>query len=149
LDERAGLRLDIKGTADSTLDVAMLQTMKLRDQLFTMSGGNPDQGELSPKEEQRLVEKLYAKLPLPDPSATPAEPIQPTVAEMKRKIAAAIQISTKELEALAHQRAEAIRHHLLESGKLTEERVALLDTGVAEAGREKVRTQLSLSAGLE
>lgn len=94
------------------------------------------------------MEKLYAKLPAPDPSATPAEPTQPTVAEMKRKLAAAIQISTSDLEALAHRRAESIRRHLLESGKLTEERVALLDTGVAESGHEKVRTQLSLSAGL-
>lgn len=150
LDERVGLRLDIKGTTDSALDVPVLQTMKLRDQLFAMSGGaKPDQEELSPKEEQRLVEKLYAKLPLPDPSATPAEPTQPTVAEMKRKLAAAIQISTSELETLAHQRAETIRRHLLESGKLTEERVALLDAGVAESGHEKVRTQLALSAGLE
>jgi len=149
LDERAGLRLDIKGTTDSTRDVPVLQTMKLRDQLFAMSGGKkPDQEELSPKEEQRLVEKLYAKLPPPDPSASPAEPTQPTVEEMKRKLAAAIQISPKELEALAHQRAAAIRRHLLEGGKLTEERVALLDTGTAESGHEKVRTQLSLSAGM-
>lgn len=148
LDERTGLRLDIKGTTDSTLDVAALQKMKLQNQLFAMSGGaKPDQDELSPKEEQRLVEKLYAKLPAPDLSATSAEPTQPTVVEMKRQLAAAIQVSTSELEALARQRAEAIRRHLLDSGKLTEERVALLDTGVAESGHEKVRTQLSLSAG--
>jgi hypothetical protein len=149
LDERAALRLDIKGTTDSTLDVAALQRMKLRNQLFAMNGGTkPDQEELSPKEEQRLVEKLYAKLPTPDPSVTPAEPTQPTVAEMKQKLEAAIQISTSDLEALARQRAEAIRRRLLEGGKLAEERVALLDTDVAESGHEKVRTQLSLSAGL-
>ncbi len=148
LDERAGLRLDIKGTTDSTLDTAVLQTMKLRDQLFAMSGAKPDQQELSPKEEQRLVEKLYAKLPLPDPSVTQAAPTQPTVAEMKRHVAAAIQISQSELDTLGHQRAEAIRRHLLEGGKLTEERITVLDAGAAEAGHEIVRTQLSLSAGL-
>ncbi len=149
LDERAGLRLDIKGTTDSGRDTQVLQTMKLRDQLFAMRGGaQSDQEELSAKEEQRLVEKLYAKLPLPDPSTTPAESPQPTVAEMKRKVAAAIQISSSDFEALAHRRAEAIRRHLLEGGKLTGERVALLETGVAESGHEKVRTQLSLSAGL-
>ncbi len=149
LDERAGLRLDIKGTTDSGRDAPVLQTMKLRDQLFAMSGGaTADQAELSQKEEQRLVEKLYAKLPPPDPPVIPAEPTQPTVAEMKRKLAAAIRISPSELEALAHQRAEEIRRHLLEGGRLTEERVALLDAGVAESGHEKVRTRLSLSAGL-
>lgn len=150
LDERVGLRLDITGTTDSTQDTTALQTMKLRDQLFEMSGrAKSDQEELSQKEEQRLVEKLYAKLPLPDSSAIPSEPTQPTVAEMKRRLAAAIKISPSELEALAHQRAETIRRHLLEGGRLTEERVVLLDTGVAESGHEKVRTQLSLSAGLE
>jgi hypothetical protein len=148
LEERAGLRLDIKGMTDSTLDRVALQTMKLRAQLFAMQGGtNPDQEELSPKVEQRLVEKLYAKLPPPDPAAAPAEPTQPTVKEMKQKLAAAIQISEKEFEALARQRAEAIRNRLLEDGVLTEDRVVLLATGDAESGYEKVRTQLSLSAG--
>lgn len=148
LEERAGLRLDIKGTTDSALDRVALQAMKLRAQLFAMQGGaNPDQEELSPKVEQRLVEKLYAKLPPADPAAAPAESTQPTVEEMKQKLAAAIQISGKEFEALARQRAEAIRNRLLEDGVLTEERVVLLDTGDAESGHEKVRTQLSLSAG--
>ena len=152
LDERAGLRLDIKGTTDSILDRAALQRSKLRTQLLEMSGRRPGevpvgQEELSPKIEQRLVEKLYAKLPLPDPAASPAEPVQPTVEEMKQKLATAIRISEKEFETLARRRAEAIRNRLLEGGVLTEERVALLDTGEAESGHEKVRTQLSLSAG--
>ncbi|MDF0672910.1 MAG: DUF748 domain-containing protein [Nitrospira sp.] len=148
LDERPGLRLDIKGTSDSTRDVAVLQRRKLQDQLFVMSSRvKPDPRELSPNEEQQVVEKLYAKLPTLDPSATQAEFTQLTVEEMKRKLAAAIHVSPSDLEALAHQRAEAIRHHLLDGGKLTEERVALLDPGVAESGHEKVRTQLSLSAG--
>jgi hypothetical protein len=62
-------------------------------------------------------------------------------------VAAAIAISDAELETLARQRAEAVRNLLLESGRLTEERVVLLDAGTAEAGHEKVRTQLTLSAG--
>lgn len=148
LDERAGLRLDVKGTTDSTLDRTALQAMKLRAQLLAMQhGANSDQEELSPRDEQRLVEKLYAKLPLPDPAAAPAEPAQPTVEEMKQKLAATIEVSEKEFDALARQRAEAIRHRLLEGGMLTEERVLLLDTDEAESGHEKVRTQLSLSAG--
>ncbi len=148
LEERVGLRLDIKGTTDSILDRAALQAIKLRVQLFAMQGGaNPDQEELSPKVEQRLVEKLYAKLPPPDPATAPVESTQPTVEEMKQRLAAAIQITEKEFEALAHQRAEAIRNRLLEGGVLTEERVVLLDSGDAESGHEKVRTQLALSAG--
>ncbi|NJL17243.1 MAG: DUF748 domain-containing protein [Nitrospira sp.] len=148
LEERAGLRLDIKGTTDSTLDRAALQAMKLRTQLFAMQGAtNSDQEALSPKVEQRLVEKLYAKLPPPDPATAPVESTQPTVEEMKQKLAAAIQIADKEFESLAHQRAEAIRNRLLEDGVLAEERVVILDAGDAESGHEKVRTQLALSAG--
>lgn len=147
LQARAGLRLDIKGTTDSTLDRAALQTMKLRAQLFAMQGGgNPDQDSLSPRVEQRLVEKLFAKLPLPDPAATPTASSQPTVVEMKQKLAAAIPIAEQEFEALARRRAVAIRDWLLGRGVLTEERVMLLDTGEAESGHDKVRTELSLSA---
>ncbi|MBK8274632.1 MAG: hypothetical protein IPK92_02050 [Nitrospira sp.] len=152
LDERAGLRLDVKGTFDTTVDRAALQAMKLHDQLFEMSGKprkmTGSEGDtLSPKDEQRLVEKLYAKLPPPDPATTSAESAQPTTEEMKQRVAAAIVISDAELEALARQRAEVVRNVLLESGRLTEERVVLLDPGAAESGHEKVRTQLALAAG--
>ncbi len=147
LDERAGLRLDIKGTFDAALDRTAIQTMKLREQLLEMSGKpRVATGEgLSPKDEQRLIEKLYAKLPLPDPSTT-TESVQPTVEDMKQRVAAAMVVSDAEFQALARQRAEAVRKRLLESGRLTESRVTLLDSGVAESGHEKVRTQLALAA---
>ena len=152
LDERSGLRLDVKGTFDATLDRAALQNMKLRHQLFEMSGkshgpATSDQEVLSPKEEQRLMEKLYAKLPPPDPATVPTESTQPTVEEMRQRVAAAIEIPDAELDSLAKQRAEAVRNQLLESGRLTEERVILGESGTAESGHEKVRTQLALSAG--
>ena len=151
LGERDGLRLDIKGTSDSTLDRAALQRLKLQDQLFEMKGiprsaVKVEQEAISPKEEQRFIEKLYAKLPPPDPAS--AESTQPTVEEMKQKVASAIQISDAELDALANQRAAAIRDRLLESGKLTEDRIALQDITAAESGHEHVRTQLSLSPGV-
>ncbi|UVT17295.1 MAG: DUF748 domain-containing protein [Nitrospira sp.] len=147
LDERTGLRLDITGTFDATLDGAVLRTMKLREQLFALRGGaKSDQEELSPQEEQRLVEKLFARLPVQPADQTADGSAQPTVEEMRRKLAAAVQISNSELETLARQRAEAVRNRLLEDGKLTEERVALLDAAGAESGHERVRTQLSLSA---
>jgi len=147
LDERAGLRLDVKGTFDTTLDRAALQARKLHEQLLEMSGKSRGAtgDTLSPRDEQRLIEKLYAKLPSPDSTTT--ESTQPTIEEMKQRVAAAIVISEAELEALARQRAEAIRNLLLESGRLTEERVVLLDSGVGESGHEKVRTQLALAAG--
>lgn len=151
LGERDGLRLDIKGTSDSALDRAALQRVKLQDQLFEMKGiprraAKAELETLSPKEEQRFIEKLYAKLPLPD--AASGEPTQPTVEEMRQKVTVSIPISAAELDALANQRASVIRDRLLESGKLTEDRVAIQDTAAAESGHEHVRTQLSLSPGV-
>lgn len=156
LDERAGLRLDIKGTADSTLDRAALRLRKLRDQLLAMrqeeSGkAKAEEAELSAEDEQRLVEKLFAKLPVPSPepaAKTPetAEAKPPTLEEMKQRLASAIPVTEAELEALARQRGEVVRNHLLENGKLTEERVLLLDVNAAESGHDKVRTQLALAA---
>lgn len=153
LEERAGLRLDIKGTFDTTLDRAALQQAKLRERLVEMSGlprgaANADQPALSAREEQRLIEKLYARIPPADRTSTTQESSQPTVEEMKQKVAASIAISEAEFEALAKQRAEGIRTRLIENGKLTEERIALQDTGAAESGHERIRTQLSLSAGV-
>ncbi len=147
LDERTGLRLDVKGTFDATLDRAALQARKLHEQLLEMSGKSrgATADTLSPRDEQRLIEKLYAKLPSPDSITT--ESTQPTIEEMKQRVAAAIVISDAELAVLARQRAEAVRDLLLESGRLTDQRVVLLDSGVAESGHEKVRTQLALAAG--
>ena len=147
LHERAGSRLDGKGTFDTTLNRATLRARKLHEQLLEMSGKSRGAtgDTLSPRDEQRLIEKLYAKLPSPDSTTT--ESTQPTIEGMKQRVAVAIVISEAELEALARQRAEAIRNLLLESGRLTEERVVLLDSGVGESGHEKVRTQLALAAG--
>ncbi len=147
LDERAGLRLDVKGTFDTTLDRAALQVRKLHEQLLEMSGKSRGAtgDTLSPRDEQRLIEQLYARLPSPDSTTT--ESTQPTIEEMKQRVAAAIVISDAELEVLARQRAEAVRDLLLESGRLTDQRVVLLDSGAAESGHEKVRTQLALAAG--
>ncbi len=78
LDERTGLRLDVKGTFDATLDRAALQARKLHEQLLEMSGKSrgATADTLSPRDEQRLIEKLYAKLPHPIPSR-PSLPSRP------------------------------------------------------------------------
>ena len=66
---------------------------------------------------------------------------------MKQRVLAEIPITDLELESLARDRGEAVRNRLLESGKLTNERVFMLEVGSAEPGHELVRTQLTLGAG--
>jgi hypothetical protein len=65
---------------------------------------------------------------------------------MKQRVLAEIPISEADLEFLARQRGETVRDRLLNSGKLGNERVFLLDAGTAESGHERVRTQLVLGA---
>ena len=156
LDERQGLRLDITGTADSTIDRAAVRARKLRDQLLAMRQQErgpvqTGQEELSVEDEQRLVAELFAKLQAQSagPPAKPPDaeaPTPPTVEEMKQRLASAIPVAEAELETLARQRGEAVRNHLLESGKLSNERVFLLDVNAAASGHERIRTQLAIAA---
>lgn len=157
LEERGGLRLDIKGTTDAVLDRAAVKMRKLKDKLVTIvrrERGKPgDQTELSADDEQRLVADLYEKWKTTQADSAPAAqesgepPPPPTLEQMKQRLAEAIPVDDADLEWLARQRGEAIRDRLLESGILTNERVFLLDVGTAESGHEKVRTQLALAAG--
>lgn len=156
LEERAGLRLEIKGTTDSTLDGAALRKRKLLDRLATKKrreGGKPVAPEdITAEEEQRFVEELFAEWQAKQVDAgakTPegADAKPPTAEEMKQRVLAEIPITDLELESLARDRGEAVRNRLLESGKLTNERVFMLEVGSAEPGHELVRTQLTLGAG--
>lgn len=156
LDERAGLRLDIKATADAALDGAALRKRKLTDRLVLMKrreqGKSAGTEELSAEDEQRLVAELFARLQAKQTGVAgktpePAELKPPTTEEIKERVLAEISVTEGDLESLARERGEVVREHLLESGRLTNERVFLLDAGAAEPGHENVRTQLALGAG--
>ena len=157
LEERGGLRLDITGTTDAVLDRAAVKMRKLKDKLVTIvrrERGKPvEKEELSAEDEQRLVTELYEKWKAAQADSAPAaqesgeQPPPPTLEQMKQRLAEAIPVDDADLEWLARQRGEAIRDRLLESGKLTNERVFLLDVSPAESGHDHVRTQLALGAG--
>jgi len=153
LNERVGLRLDIKGTADAVLDQAALRSRKLTDRLVMMKrreqGKAAGEEALSVEDEQRFIAKLFAELRAKQvdaagKTAEPAESKPPTAEEMKQRVLAEIPVAEAELEFLARQRGDTVRDRLLNSGKLGNERVFLLDTSAAEPGHENVRTQLAL-----
>jgi hypothetical protein len=157
LDERAGLRLDIKGTTDAVVDGAALRRRKLMDRLVTKlrrERGKPvGPEEVSAEEEQRFVAELFAELQakqagVSGKTAEQAESTPPSAEEMKERVLAEIPVADADLEFLAMERGEAVRTRLLESGKLGSGRVFLLEAGAADPGHERVRTQLALGAGL-
>jgi hypothetical protein len=155
LDERAGLRLEIKGTTDAVVDGAALRRRKLTDRLVTKirreRGKSAGPVEVSAEEEQRFVEGLFAELLAKQAGASGKPPDQaeskpPTVEEMKERVLAEIPVTDGDLEFLAMERGEAVRARLLESGKLGNGRVFLLEATAADPGHERVRTQLALGA---
>ena len=156
LIERAGLRLDIKGTMDAALDQAALRLSKLHERLLAIKrqefGSSGKEEELSAKDEERLVAQLFDKLQasqadMAEKELESGKKHPPTVEDMKQRVSAEIAIADAELELLARHRGEAVRDRLLESGKLATDRIFMLDVGAAESGYENVRTQLGLAAG--
>jgi outer membrane protein OmpA-like peptidoglycan-associated protein len=157
LEERPGLRLDITGTADATLDRDALRATKLTEQLRAMR--QRERGKASTKDEalsiddeRRLVTELYeqrrnqlAASEPPQPAGAPSKPL--TLQEMKHQLAASLPVDEAELRSLARQRAEQVRDQLIEVGKLAEERVFLQETDPTASGNEKVRSRLTITAG--
>jgi hypothetical protein len=157
LDERPGLRLDIRGTADPMLDQAAIRSRKLKDLLLAerdreRGQEQPMQENLSLEDEQRLVRELFSKQPVSPADAAVDkssidEPNPLSVEEMKHQLASVIFIEEAELRTLARQRAEEVRVYLLERVKLSEEQVFLLDVDPAVSGHDTIRSQLSITAG--
>jgi len=157
LEERPGLRLDIIGTSDPTLDRAVIGLRKLKVLLLAMRQRERRQAsskseELSNEDEARLVTELYekqrAQIEKSAPSnTTEAAPKPPTVMEMKQRLAAAIPVDEPELRALARERAEQVRDQLVEGGKLAGERVFLQETDQTASGNDQVRSRLTITAG--
>jgi hypothetical protein len=157
LEERPGLRLDITGTADATLDRDALRATKLTEQLHAMRqrerGKTATKDEpLSIDDEQRLVTELYDQRrnqlvasASPQPAGASSKPL--TLQEMKQQLAASLPVDETELRTLARQRAEQVRDQLIEVGKLAEERVFLQETDPTASGNEKVRSRLTITAG--
>ena len=156
LEERPGLRLEITGAADPALDRAAIGTRKLKEQLIAIRQRERGQAlakfeELSSEDESRLVTGLYEKQREQfeqTVSPSPVSPKLPTVEEMKQRLAIAISVTDTELRTLARQRAEAVRDQLIEVGKLEGERVFLLEIDPAASGNERVRSRLTITAGL-
>jgi hypothetical protein len=157
LEERPRLRLDITGTADLALDGKALSFRKLNDQLIAMKQRERGQvaakiERLSSEDEQRLIKELYEQRRDQIAKSSPDQqkvgtPKPPTPEEMRQRLAAAILVDEAELRTLARQRAEEARDRMIQSGKLAQERVYLLEVNPNVSGNEKVRSQLAIGVG--
>jgi hypothetical protein len=163
LDDRPALRLEITGTADPLADRQALAVGQLRKQLqkrkfvqgsaSAMKGVSVEQIELNPDEERRLLSELYVEKfgtqpqTPPPPSSEGKAPGLPPIAQMQSKLVEAIQVEDEQLRLLAQERAQAIRDYLIQEGKVSGDRVFVVEPNLSPvSGEGIVRSPLSLTA---
>ncbi|GJL62983.1 MAG: ATPase [Nitrospirales bacterium] len=177
LVERPALRLEVTGTADPAHDRTALAEVKLETQLNGLreqkeSPMTSDEQRRFIRELfiQKFGEAMAEKLEsvsdtaekaesnsedVPEPknaSSREAMNSEPTQEEpwerMKRQLLDAMDVHESEVRLLAQQRAQAIRDHLIQQGKIPKEQVFLIEVQLnAQADQNLVRSPLSLTAG--
>ena len=157
LEERPSLRLDITGAADPVRDRRALGLQKLMVEVqarWRRERGRSSavsEESIPAEDEQRLIKALYdeqqnKKAVVSSSAKTDAQEKPPTTEEMKRALVEAMPLDEEGLRQLASQRAGQIRDHLTGEGKMTEERVFLLDVDVTASGHELIHSQLTIAA---
>ncbi|MCW5784555.1 MAG: DUF748 domain-containing protein [Nitrospirales bacterium] len=162
LGDRPALRLDIAGAADPQVDRQGLASRELRKQLqqrkfvqgssSAREGMSLDQVELSPEEEGRLLAEVYAEQ-FGAQSKTLASspegkaPGIPSPEQMRSQLLESIKVEDEQLRLLAQQRAQGIREFLIQEGKVSGDRVFLLEPNLSPVTEEQtVRSPLALAA---
>ncbi|MCA9499799.1 MAG: DUF748 domain-containing protein, partial [Nitrospira sp.] len=162
LADRPALRLDIAGAADPQVDRQGLAAGQLLKQLqkrkfvqgssSTTKGVSLEQIELSPEEEERLLQEMYveqfgSRSTPPSSSPEGKAPDIPSPEEMRSKLLESIKVEDEQLRLLAQQRAQGIREFLLQEGKVSGDRVFLVEPNLHPVTEEEtVRTPLALAA---
>ncbi|GJL58939.1 MAG: ATPase [Nitrospirales bacterium] len=160
LGDRPALRLDIAGAADPQVDRQGLAAGELRKQLqkrkfiqgssSVTKGVSLEQIELSPDEEERLLQEMYVEQfgSRSNLSSSPEgkAPDIPSPEQMRSRLLESIKVEDDRLRFLAQQRAQGIREFLIQEGKVSGERVFLLEPNLSPVTEEHtVRSPLALA----
>jgi hypothetical protein len=162
LDDRPALRLEITGAADPQVDRQALAAGELRKQLqkrkfvqnsaSAMKEVSVEQIELNPEEERRLLSELYVEKfgvqpQTPPPSSEGKAAGLPSPEQMQSKLVEAIQVEDEQLRLLAQERAQTIRDYLIQEGKVSGDRVFVVEPNLSPvSGEGIVKSPLSLAA---
>jgi hypothetical protein len=162
LADRPALRLDIAGAADPQVDRQGLAAGQLLKQLqqrkfvqgssSSTKGVSLEQIELSPEEEERLLQEMYAEQFGAQPNTLASSPEGkasdiPSPEQMRSKLLESIKVEDEQLRLLAQQRAQGIREFLVQEGKVSGDRVFLLEPNLSPVTEEQtVRSPLALAA---
>jgi len=136
LTDRPGLKLDLAGRADPLADRealrrrALQRAVKAQKLKETVSGGEDvaaiDKVQVDPQEYPKYLERAWRAAKFDKPrNAIGLVKSQP-VAEVERMMLAHIEASDAELIALANERAQHVKDWLVESGKVSGERMFIV-----------------------
>jgi len=135
LQDRPALNLEISGFVDKEKDAEgyrnELLAKKMKGEKFRAlvkqgkirEGQTQEQTELLPQEEPVYLKAVYGKEKFPKPRNALGFAKDLPDAEMRKLIITHTVVGENELQALARERAEAVRDFLLKSGKLPPERL--------------------------
>jgi hypothetical protein len=148
LDARPALRLEIAGQVASAEDrngiIQVRFEERLKEAKLRETGGTTALSEVTVADDEynRYLTAAYkeAKFPKPRNFIGIAKDLPPE--EMKSLIVANIAVTDDDLLQLARRRAEAARDHLLGGGKVTADRLFLVEPSLSEAGAPKAQFSL-------
>ena len=135
LQDRPALNLEISGFVDKDKDAEgyrneLLQKKMKGEKFRTLvkqgkirEGQTQEQTELLPQEESVYLKAVYGKEKFPKPRNALGFAKDLPDAEMRKLIITHTVVGENELQALARERAEAVRDFLIKSGKLPAERL--------------------------
>ena len=150
LQDRPGLRVEIRGVFDPVSDGAVLKARHINDALTALAGKMPDPA--------KALEVLYAERFGAEALRQQRELARRPAADGLPVVAGALSASLRaglesretvddgELRQLALERARTARQYLVEHGKLEEARVFVLEPASAPAEEGKVVSRLELAA---
>ena len=131
LFERPGLRLEMEGTADEALDGPALKRAQLEATLDRLKG-QPG----APQERPALLRTAYlAVFPPPKEVKGVKPPPEPALADMEARLLGTLKVDAAALKLLARRRVQGVRDRLLQTGKVEEGRVFIVD-GTERAKKE-------------
>lgn len=145
LSDRPGLGLEIKGAAHPEKDRQKLAEKKLESMLVRMkTKGKAPAEPLTPEERAAFIRKAHhAKFPDAKPvdGKTPEE----TLHDQTAQLLSAVTVTDDELRALATARAGNIKTHLVSEGKISDDRLFLVDIALAASPPESAGANAELS----
>ncbi len=154
LQKRPALRVEVAGAADPKRDRDALALQKMKAEVqrrFTKGGTEAADIAIPPQREFEFLSDLYAEKLGKQPTKSVETANGTTVDrvltadELREQLVPAIAVAESELRSLAQERAKAIRAQLLAAGRLTEERVYLVESELISSEGEKVRAHLNLT----